>query len=90
MRIKLPEATVGHVFFLLALFWIAWLYTEVTEYAERSQFIAETQQNLAELNDFAHKGDRFTVEDGIRLESRIEKLEQAQQNSENSRNLEGY
>ena len=58
----------GHVFLLLALFWGAWLYTEVSEYIERRNI-------LIEVREFVAKGDRFTSEDGAELEKRIEELE---------------
>ena len=53
---------------LITVFFLAWLYTEVTEYIERDKFYVE-------VTDFMYKGDRFTSEDGQELLHRIEALE---------------
>ena len=50
------------------MFWLAWLYTEVTEYFSRDAFTEE-------VVDFMHRGDRFTSDDGARLEKKIAELE---------------
>jgi hypothetical protein len=46
------------------LFLIMWLYTEVEEQKARTEWQA-----------FVRTGERFTAEDGARLEARIEALE---------------
>ena len=61
----------SHVFALLTLFWAAWVYTEVSEYLERREFNSE-------INDFMHRGDRFTAEDGIELNKRLDAVEKRQ------------
>lgn len=58
-----------HVFFLLLLFWVAWLYTEVTEYYSRDTFTAE-------VTEFMYRGDRFTKDDGDALKMKILSLEE--------------
>ena len=57
---------------VLLLFVVMWLYTEITEYRNRSAFVEE-------VNDFMYKGDRFTQPEGDELESRVEKLERKEQ-----------
>ena len=56
-----------HVFALLLIFWMAWLYTEISEYFAREVYYAEVEE-------FIHRGDRFTLEDGMALDSRIDKI----------------
>ena len=46
-----------------------WLYTEITEYHKRRDFVQE-------VDSFMHKGRRFTWEDGEALKARVRKLEQ--------------
>ena len=58
----------GHVFALLSIFWIAWLYTEVSEYIEREEFIEE-------MMAFKNRGSRNTAEQGYELCKRIVVLE---------------
>ena len=58
----------GHVFLALAIFWCAWLYTEITEYQDRAKVLAEAKA-------FMKAGSRFTGEDGAALEKRIKQLE---------------
>ena len=65
-----------HVFVLLALFWMAWLYTEVTEYFERDSFMQATRKTMSEFDAFMDRGERFTNEDGVRLEGRIKAIEE--------------
>ena len=50
--------------FLILLFFGSWLYTEIIEYFNRAEFVRE-------VNEFMHRGDRFTSEDGERLEREI-------------------
>lgn len=57
---------------VLVIFVAMWLYTEITEYQNRSAFVEE-------VNDFMHKGDRFTQPEGDALESRVKKLERKEQ-----------
>ena len=66
---SLPEIRPAHVFILLALFWIAWAYTEITELVERDAVYEEVM-------DFVGKGDRFTQEEGNELTERVRKLEE--------------
>jgi len=55
----------SHVMLILILvFFASWLYTEVVEHFDRVAFVEE-------VNDFMHRGDRFTLEDGERLELQI-------------------
>ena len=54
---------------LMVIFLSAWAYTEITEYSEREGFNTE-------IKDFMEGGgNRFTLEDAVELEHRIEKLE---------------
>ena len=64
-----PEVRSKHVFTLVLIFWLAWLYTEVSEKLERDAF-----QN--EVDEFMHKGGRFTHDDGAKLERRITEIEE--------------
>lgn len=57
------------MFFLLLLFWVAWLYTEVTEHYSRDTFTAE-------VTEFMYRGDRFTKDDGIELQMKVLSLEE--------------
>ena len=57
------------ILFLLITFISMWSYTEITEYLERDQFIDNVER-------FMYKGSRFTNEDGLILELRIEALEE--------------
>ena len=57
-----------HVLFILLMFWSAWLYTEITEYSQRSKFTHE-------VSDFMHKGDRFTQLEGDAVERRLDIIE---------------
>ena len=57
-----------HVFGLLAIFWMMWFYTEWTEFNERESF-------KHRVDTFISNGDRFTAEDGKKLEARIKALE---------------
>ena len=53
---------------MLTVFMSMWVYTEISEYITRDLFTAE-------VNEFMHKGDRFTNEDGDALSERIDVLE---------------
>jgi hypothetical protein len=57
-----------HVALLVFVFWMSWLYTEISEYGKRSEF----EQNVS---DFMHKGKRFTYDDGEALKARVKVLE---------------
>jgi hypothetical protein len=59
---------VWHVFVLLLAFWVAWLYTEITEYYARDAF-------KIEVESFMYAGDRFTAEDAREMENLIIQLE---------------
>ena len=61
----------SHVFLLITLFWACWIYTEVTEYISRKEFVSE-------INDFMYRGDRFTAEDGRELNKRLDAVEKRQ------------
>jgi len=50
------------------VFFAMWLYTEVTEYEARDKFYRE-------VDDFMHKGERFTADQGRALQARIDELE---------------
>ena len=56
---------------LVALFLGLWIWTELTEYRERSNFNTE-------VIEFVSKGDRFTQEEGDDLIRRVEELEKTQ------------
>ena len=56
---------------LVALFLSLWIWTELTEYEERSNFNTE-------VIEFVSKGDRFTQAEGDALTKRVEKLEKKQ------------
>ena len=58
-----------HVFWLLAMFWSVWLYTEITEYVARDAFAEE-------VNKFMYQGDRFTKERGDALDARLRRIEE--------------
>ena len=58
-----------HIFWLLAVFWAAWVYTEVTEYASRSA-------HEAEVDAFMSRGDRFTKERGDAMDARLRRIEE--------------
>ena len=45
-----------------------WLYTEWSEYLERDAFYRE-------VDGFIHQGDRFTADDGRKLQARLDELE---------------
>lgn len=65
---KLPEIVPAHIMTLLVVFWVAWLYTEISEMYERNAMYSEVMY-------FMHKGDRFTQAEGDELEARILALE---------------
>ena len=58
-----------HIFLLLAIFWSAWVWTEITEYIARDTF-------KHEVDAFMNRGDRFTKERGDELEARVKKIEE--------------
>jgi hypothetical protein len=53
---------------VLILFFFLWIWTEIIEYQARDNFTKE-------VNEFMHKGDRFTKQRGVELESRLTLLE---------------
>ena len=62
---------------LIALFLVAWIWTEYTEYVERDNFTTEVYQ-------FVSKGDRYTQAEGdkerdarLKLEERVRELEES-------------
>ena len=55
-------------FIILLIFASAWLYTEIQEYSDR-------EAHRKEVDQFMHKGGRFTHDDGDLLRDRIERLE---------------
>ena len=64
---RFPKITLPTVMIVL-FFWI-WFYTEVNEYNDR-------KQHRQEVDKFMYKGDRFTHEDGRKLEARLKALEE--------------
>ena len=70
------EARSNMILFIVSVFLLSWIYTEVAEYFAREKFEAEVRYDLNELNQFRSRGDRFTQDDGIELEERIDNLEQ--------------
>ena len=67
---SIPEVKPSAVLFLLAVFFILWTYTEVSEMRERDAVYEEVMT-------FMHKGDRYTQPEGDALEKRVQKLEEA-------------
>ena len=65
-----------HVFSLVGLFLILWIWTEVTEYFDREAYKREVNAFMKKTEPFMAKGDRFTSEEGADLEARIEALEE--------------
>lgn len=57
------------IMWLLIIFIAMWAYTEISEYIARDLFVEE-------VNNFMHKGDRFTQREGDALEERIRALEE--------------
>ena len=57
----------GHVFTLLALFWCAWIYTEVTERID-------DKEKWSYVEEFVMRGDRFTKADGDVLRAELSHL----------------
>jgi len=58
-----------HLLLVLSLFWSMWLYREWTGNAQRDSFESA-------VHAFMNRGGRFTAEDGAKLRSRIEDIEQ--------------
>jgi len=58
-----------HIFLLLAIFWGAWVWTEVSEYYSRAA-------HEDKVDAFMNRGDRFTKERGDELEARVKKIEE--------------
>lgn len=54
---------------LFVLFVCAWAATEITEYYARDTFTSD-------VSAFISEGERFTLEDGNKLEGRIKNLEE--------------
>ena len=63
-----------HVFWILALFWAMWVYSEVSEYRARAE-------HEVKVNEFMNRGDRFTKQRGDELEARIERVEKEVENA---------
>ena len=61
--------TSKHIFISLIIFWVAWLYTEVSEFRSRAAFTHNVE-------NFMTKGARNTAQMGYDLCKRIEHLEQ--------------
>ena len=53
---------------LILIFFASWLYTEIIEHVKRAEFVNEVE-------DFMHRGDRFTREDGEHLQREICRLD---------------
>jgi hypothetical protein len=64
-----------HVFALLAIFWCAWLYSEIKETMDTVAWRKKSAAEYQEFRDFHDEGKRFTAENGAALEARIEALE---------------
>ena len=58
-----------HAVALLFAFWIMWLYAGEKERARHEAFFSE-------VNQFIHKGDRFTADDGRALTARVKAIEE--------------
>ena len=58
-----------HLLLVLSLFWAMWLYREWEGNAQRDSFESA-------VHAFMNRGGRFTAEDGAKLRSRIEDIEQ--------------
>jgi len=67
--VERPNFKPYHTLFLVFLFWCMWLYTEVAEYQDRAK-------HRTEVDNFMHRGDRFTADDGRQLRQDIVELEQ--------------
>ena len=71
----MAEVRPVHVFSLLALFWVAWIYSELRDYWQWMDQYGKITATLEEIQAFKEAGPRFTAEDGAELEARIEAIE---------------
>ena len=61
----LRNLTARHIIIFLVIFWSMWLYSEISEYRERAEFVKQVQ-------DFMKPGGRFTNKDGVELKALIQ------------------
>ena len=56
---------------VVSLFFVLWVYTEIKESIERDATKTQLLAELRIMRDFRAKGDRFTPEDAKVLEERL-------------------
>ena len=62
------KVSAWHLFLLLTIFWMSWLYAAYIHRGENTEF-------RKSVESFMERGNRFTSEDGKNLEAKIEKLQ---------------
>ena len=68
---RIHEIKPKHVFILLTIFWITWLYTELSEFGKREEFQEDVIGFVNKSEKFINKGERFTSEEGEQLKRNV-------------------